>query len=989
MKLFSDRTDISYFLRLSLQDFAEKLEEDLRKRKRQGQGAPLARAVIGEMLDDAWDKFWNSADAKAIPMTDAERVLLDSLKEQILNSFNGYCLVTPPAFVQSSEEEISWVTEDVRSQRVYWPIMRRRLERKYAPADVDSIDEQSERVLRRLHDPKDHSHWQTRGLVVGQVQSGKTANYSAVIAKAADAGYRVIIVLSGIHNDLRQQTQARLDEEFVGFHQEKNGSDVKKEYCGVSDDPEWNEENSPQSATYLNCDFASCSVSVETRPWLFVIKKNSAVFKKLVNWIKNRVPNRETRPLLLIDDEADQASINTNQSEEQVTATNGFIRKILKLFPRASFIGYTATPFANVFISRRAESKTLGEDLFPKDFILPLPAPVKYFGPRQFFSDEDDGGLDLFMPIPDESAQSWIVRGRAAGKRQSRLTVSDDVPAEAVHALYQFLLSTAIRLWRWERRYGGKEKIDENGRFITTVMSSMLVHVSHRVSQQKKVAVQYRDLLVGVRSSLYLGGIARSRLRSEFEAFFDNQCKVVTPEIRRCRSRTDSESDWSLPASFDELAPLIDQVIEDTEIRLVNGEADPEVFEAAMPESRNRPRTKTCIYVGGNKLSRGLTLPGLCMSLFLRTSNMYDTLLQMGRWFGYRDGYADLCRISTTMGIFEWFQAINEAFHDFELQLHDMNEKERTPENYRLHVLSHPGLLIIARNKMRNTDMSELNFTGQTQDSRFLKLRDGRSGAASYRRRVLEPALRFYKSVCSDGELVYWDPSHDAHCPGRRAEDCVNFMSNRGCPEGRLWRNVPTADVIRFLTEFDPMGVPNPSRKALRKQLEEMEQNEELVDWTVFIPGKAGETEFRLEPVERSLKADSFLNEVTIRALRTGGHQYVGISKELVSAVQHAAGDNSEPGRRFKMLRKMAGDSSVPGASPSTGHLILYLVKSKRHDMKDGDPGSRTCPIAAYDLWLPDSPKHHGMSVAAFNATVADIDQEDDEYDADAAAEEH
>ena len=118
MKLFSDRTDISYFLRLSLQDFAAKLEEDLRKRKRLGQGAPLARAVIGEMLDDAWDKFWNSADAKAIPMTDAERVLLDSLKEQILNSFNGYCIVTPPAFVQSSEEEISWVTEDVRSQRV-------------------------------------------------------------------------------------------------------------------------------------------------------------------------------------------------------------------------------------------------------------------------------------------------------------------------------------------------------------------------------------------------------------------------------------------------------------------------------------------------------------------------------------------------------------------------------------------------------------------------------------------------------------------------------------------------------------------------------------------------------------------------------------------------------------------------------------------------------------------------------------------------------
>ena len=177
------------------------------------------------------------------------------------------------------------------------------------------------------------------------------------------------------------------------------------------------------------------------------------------------------------------------------------------------------------------------------------------------------------------------------------------------------------------------------------------------------------------------------------------------------------------------------------------------------------------------------------MSLFLRTSNMYDTLLQMGRWFGYRDGYADLCRISTTMGIFEWFQAINEAFHDFELQLHDMNEKERTPENYRLHVLSHPGLLITARNKMRNTDMSELNFTGQTQDSRFLKLRDGRSGAASYRRRVLEPALRFYKSVCSDGELVYWDPSHDAHCPGRRAEDCVNFLSNRGCPD--LWTTHP------------------------------------------------------------------------------------------------------------------------------------------------------------------------------------------------------
>jgi len=326
-----------------------------------------------------------------------------------------------------------WLNASRRKDWRYWQRYRDFLESKMSVKAVDALDEATNKILELLEDPLREGRWDRRGLVVGHVQSGKTGNYTGLICKAADAGYKIIIVLAGMHNNLRSQTQIRLEEGFLGYETSAKNDMVR--YIGVGENGR-DAEIRPNCATNRsdNGDFNTkvakhLAISPEQRPWLFVVKKNKTVLERLLKWIRNHVADAKDAdgrplvsgfPLLLIDDEADHASVDTGDQivnkdgtvddEYQPKAINSRIRKILHSFARKAYVGYTATPFANIFIDRRKTTKEEGPDLFPQSFIVNISAPSNYVGPARVFGlrsiDGRAGGLPLTREVNDQADTS-------------------------------------------------------------------------------------------------------------------------------------------------------------------------------------------------------------------------------------------------------------------------------------------------------------------------------------------------------------------------------------------------------------------------------------------------------------------------------------------------------------------------------------------------------------------------------------------------------
>ena len=266
---------------------------------------------------------------------------------------------------------------------------------RWHPNVVQSLSDVGKRILGHLQDPSSEGSWDRRGLVIGHVQSGKTANYMGVIARAADAGYKFIIVIAGIHNNLRKQTQERIDEGFVG----RSSDPEDRGLTGVGQII----QNYPCPATLTNIysDFNKATANQSgwrindfSKPIVLVIKKNVNTLDALHHWLKELNAQGDGRisdvPMLMIDDEADHASINTNKPELDPTETNTKIRRILGLFDKSCYVGYTATPFANIFINPDAYDDEAYGELFPRDFIYCLDAPNTYFGPDKVFLDEEN-----------------------------------------------------------------------------------------------------------------------------------------------------------------------------------------------------------------------------------------------------------------------------------------------------------------------------------------------------------------------------------------------------------------------------------------------------------------------------------------------------------------------------------------------------------------------------------------------------------------------
>lgn len=505
-------------------------------------------------------------------------------------------------------------------------------------------------------------------MVVGHVQSGKTANYTGLICKAADAGYRLIIVIAGLQNNLRNQTQARIDEGFIGRDTGKSLSSTrskKNHSIGVG---ELDKRKTPVSLTNTYKDFHKETATTNTSeidsynvPVVLVIKKNKDTLSNLIGWLRDNSTrgNREMidQPMLLIDDEADNASINTKYSKEETSRINSQIRELLNLFHRSCYVGYTATPFANIFIDPDSDDEMFKEDLFPRDFIIGLDAPSNYFGPQRIF-DED---------LTDENDTKWI---RFITDNEDVLPIRHKIdhtvevlPDSLVEALRVFLLTRTLRNLRGQK--------DQH--------CSMLVNPSRFNSIQRQIFYRLHDALEEITNAVRISANKGDMGLKDPEILALN--KVWEKEFR------DVEFEWS------EIQASLHESIASTKLVEVNSLTNELDYSASTGQ--------TVVVIGGFSLSRGVTLEGLTVSWILRNSMMYDTIMQMGRWFGYRDNYEDLCRIWMPMESVEWYAFITEASEELYLELKNMDEAGASPDMYGLEVRSHPlSLMVTARNKM-------------------------------------------------------------------------------------------------------------------------------------------------------------------------------------------------------------------------------------------------------------------------------------------------
>lgn len=705
-----------------------------------------------------------------------------------------------------NEDHVPWLEQKLsESDRWrFWEAYRAWQVQRLPRDVVNGIDRVTNDILGRLEDPTRPGPWDRRGMVVGQVQSGKTGNYTGLICKAADAGYPFIVVLAGVHNSLRSQTQRRIDEGFLGLDSRTSLFDGTTNHLGVAAGKKnhpsaWSLTSSDERGDFSKQIAGRLAGRIGRDPVILVVKKHKTILSNLIQWIgeNNGIVDGAGRrviqqfPMLLIDDEADYASVNTRKilfetnedgevtAETDPTAINRLIRELLNTFERSAFVSYTATPFANIFIHEEERSPKYGEDLFPRSFILRLPPPSNYFGPPQVFgvpaADErpDAPRRPLPVLVTLEDAEQWLETGHKKDAAPGRL------PGSLKEAIRVFLLVAAVRRARGQR----------------DVHNSMLVHVTRFVDVQQLVREQIQSEVDKIVDALRYGGEGKDSELALFRGLFEGG--IVSTKAEFPENLQGADVSWEQVKA--EIAPALARL---QPVLAVNGSAGDVLTYVDHPDG------VTVIAVGGDKLSRGLTLEGLTVSYYLRASKMYDTLMQMGRWFGYRDGYADLVRLYTTGELQKWYRDVTIANEDLNRKFSEMVAAKSNPREFALYVRKSPsGLLVTAQAKMRSGVDFQLSFSDE----------------------VLETTI-FRKEV----ELQR-----------RNTEHADAFLRERGTPTVRpgergstnfVWSDVPGDEVASFFAGFRTYeGATKVRSELLAEYVRDRVQAEQLRRWTVVL----------------------------------------------------------------------------------------------------------------------------------------------------------
>lgn len=677
---------------------------------------------------------------------------------------------------------------------------------------INLLDEDTlPNIMNCLGNPKEHFGFR-RGLVIGDVQSGKTATYSGLICKAADAGYKVVILLAGITESLRQQTQERIDESIVGLTKKKVGKQVVTETVGVGKD-----NKGIRATSFTSCvkdftgdhDKITMSLDSQKSLVLFVIKKNVSVLRKLHDWLKDQnldpIKGCIDIPMLIIDDEADNASVNTKKDETDPTKTNKLIRQICTLFKDTTYVGFTATPFANVFIDPDSVDSMKNADLFPEHFIYALEAPSNYVGAQKIFYPEGQYYRNLRyitdIEEPDYTSEEYLdqvdndIESLNSGGfyYRHKKEWNGELPASLTDAIYCFYLANAIRDLRGQH----------------SAPRSMLINMSRFIKVQRVITEHVESIHEKVFDDI------------RFNFTDNNSDNKNLPLYQTFEKLWKKHFSHVTDITFDRVIQkhTIMDAIEKIKVMVVNGSKQSNSLDYRTNKSLR------VIAVGGLALSRGLTLEGLLVSYFYRNTSTFDVLMQMGRWFGYRNGYDDIFQIWTSQTSAEWYAEIARSSQELKDNIKNMYDQRLTPKDFGIKVRDNCNeLQITASNKMRTARGLDLrySFYGNIYDTPYVSF-----NIEHNRNNMKETAILVETLFKGGYNLRYTD------LVGKATKN-VNDASDSS---SRFFENVPKEIIIAFIEKIKcSMANGNFNVPNILEFLKDAE-NTGIEKWDVVIEG--------------------------------------------------------------------------------------------------------------------------------------------------------
>ena len=856
--------------------------------------------------------------------------------------------------IVKEDENNPWLSEKRASidfVNGFWGNYKQYLEeeKNYSPDVINKLDLLTDEILNNLFDPTLKIKINKKGLVVGQVQSGKTGNYTGLICKAADAGFGLIIVLAGIHNNLRSQTQLRIDESFLGFDtKHKRALKTKNIRIGVGQPSYSNKKvahsltSSEEKGDFNQAVANSLGLNFDTSDTLIaVIKKNPGPLRQVYSWLSaNAKEDSELRnairekAILVIDDEADNASINTNKKDREPTRINGQIRDILNLFNKSAYVGYTATPFANIFIPLN------DENLFPRNFIKNIPAPTNYIGPEKIFgfspleeNDDSNSVLPIVNRIIDYKS---FVPDRH--KMDDQLPLS--LPESLKRAIRCFIITCAIRRLRGQ----------------TAVHNSMLIHVSRFQRWQDHITEIISNQLIDYRNRIDQNDIVTLEVfKNTFESDDTGYKSYISVSEQILSSKLENIDSQVFVHRWSDIIEHLNEAVQRIKVRAIHGGSG----EAL--DYYDHKDGLSVIALGGNKLSRGLTLEGLSVSYYLRASRMYDTLMQMGRWFGYRGGYVDLCRLFTSRELNEWFCHITLASEELREEFDYMSDiAGSTPEQYALKVRTHPGVLqISATNKMRSAITVQISWAGRLVES-----------------------YEFKKDISVIDHNLKNTQKFISGLP-------ANFVPK---PNAFVWYDIPAEQVIAFFEGIQSVeNLKKAEPKKLIQFITTQLRNGELTDWRIAFmskPNAKNKTQFEINAnnvlIGQWKRTEDDKNSSEQLYYLRKSH-IISPSDEFIDFT------DSEKSRAIELTnrhRKKEGEAMYPNGQivrnelrdPRKPLLIIYLLDPEESLEKYRLPNG-TNPFVGYAISFPKSNFNAPVSYAVNEELIDRFDVVEEDFE--------
>lgn len=809
-----------------------------------------------------------------------------------------------PANMLKDGNVSDWFQNADRAHWYYWPTLRRfLLSDGWPQSAVNSLDDTTDKIMTRIPPPEEPG-FDFRGLVLGYVQSGKTSNYTALIAKAADCGYRLFIVLSGTDNGLRLQTQIRLSRELMGYgFSGVSGGHVRLPPKGK----QWHSFTTPEANGDFNPGNASSASLQGPEPVLMVIKKNGHVLKRLIDWLSNASKEilREI-PTMVIDDEADLASIDTKGSyitdKEQYqdsydtpSVINQSIRKLLNKFSKSVYVAYTATPFANILIPSDINTPFLEDDLYPKDFILDMPKPHGYIGAEELFGindSEDEGaesGINVVRSVPDSDVE--------------RLEMGESTES-LENAILGFILSGAARLQR--------EQLGP---------TTMLIHINRKIENHANITNLVNEKLLEFKNDIRYNKkpITFIRMRD----IWDNDFRLLTRSIFP-----------QYDIAFDQLKEFIEKFVESISIRTINSET------GQVLDFKREPHLKA-ICIGGDKLSRGLTLEGLVSSYYIRNTPYYDTLMQMGRWFGFRQAYIDLTRIWTTRQLADHFALLAFVENQLRQDIKIYEDMQLKPIELGMRIFKHPSMQVTAPLKRRF--------------AKEIRLSQSYSG-----------------QLVQSFKYPFDKPQELAEQQDHNERTLISLINHLG-PVGEwkdsnpIWTDIDSDIITDFISDFQQSDFPDRSgfnKDLVSSYIKNLNKAGELIRWTVAIRG--------LEHLDQDLGItnwtveDNPINEID--RTRIPNTNSVGV---VTSPSDEMIGLDCEEKERFNKkfkqgVRKSINVTARNVRSPEKGLLLIYPIskrskpkqsKSNRVPLFEDEEDQNRRDLIAIAISFPESSK--------------------------------